>query len=439
MKTSSLLVFLLNATVIAADWWSTVNWWKMQHDQADHDKLSGVVSEVAMLTGNVTEFQAKITTQDAEIAALKAANATANAKITTLKADNAQLKAEMQLVLKTIGPMISPPSSPPSPSPPPITTWTFANMVESDDAFTKNGGSPNTYDATAITEQAITTMSITVPARGDSHYVRFGLTRSTSDGTDFPNGVLVRCWPTGLLYTKCEGSSGESITGGCVEGDTLSTSVSGTTIIVQDNGVTVRTCTVAAGTFYGKVCARITVWSTLWLRVASFGCCCCVCCSQHRLHRRVAPGDTSSPPALPFLYQSSSRPAPPCPAPPRPTPPGLTPPPTPPHQLFLYASSTSVGEPSTTPACTRRTRCHTSIRILINLPLAALSAPGASGHNAITQRAQKAYNAITRRSPAGLYDAITGLMVIKKSKVPQPKVGSTTLAQQPAYFRLRHF
>ena len=124
MKTSSLLVFLLNATVIAVDWLSTVNWWKIQADKADHDQLNGVVSDVAMLKGNGTEFQARFATQDAEIAALKAANATANAKIATQEAEITQLKADMQLMFKTVGPMISPPSSPPPPPmPAPTPQW----------------------------------------------------------------------------------------------------------------------------------------------------------------------------------------------------------------------------------------------------------------------------------------------------------------------------
>lgn len=61
---------------------------------------------VCVMAATITAQQAKIATQDAEIT---------------------QLKADMQLVLKTIGPMISPPSSPPLPPvspPPPVPSYT---------------------------------------------------------------------------------------------------------------------------------------------------------------------------------------------------------------------------------------------------------------------------------------------------------------------------
>mmetsp|Transcript_33209 Transcript_33209/g.97714 ORF Transcript_33209/g.97714 Transcript_33209/m.97714 type:complete len:221 (+) Transcript_33209:93-755(+) len=117
MKTSTFLVFLLNATVVAADWWSSVNWWKMQLAQNDHDKLDAIATEVALLKAD--NFM------------LKANNTNFQAKIATLEEDNAQLKADMRLVFKTIGPLISPPSSPPPPpiSPPP--SWLVGTFGQS--------------------------------------------------------------------------------------------------------------------------------------------------------------------------------------------------------------------------------------------------------------------------------------------------------------------
>ena len=92
----------------------------------------------------------------------------------------------------------------PFPAPTQPIAWSFTNITESGGTFTKNAGSSDAYDR-AITTERVREASLTRPDA--SGHVRFGLLEA-GDTSSFESGAWVGLWPSGEIYTECNGADG---------------------------------------------------------------------------------------------------------------------------------------------------------------------------------------------------------------------------------------
>ena len=82
--------------------------------------------------------------------------------------------------------------------------WSFTNIAESGGTFTKNAGSSDAYDR-AITTERVREAFLTRPDA--SGHVRLGLLEA-GDTSSFESGAWVGLWPSGEIYTECNGADG---------------------------------------------------------------------------------------------------------------------------------------------------------------------------------------------------------------------------------------